>query len=260
MDDKKRERTLVILFIFILIITGILFILIYNGGSKDSKTTKKASSASIEQLKPKRVADNVNISSEMQNTVINKIKDNYLFGLKYSDNSLEFSNTDLNNSMLDILYAYIVDNGDLSGDNLNQYFSNLYNFVPNNYLTYKCPTDNIDLLVYDARENKYYINANHPGHGYALYDYIDYRVVGYTEENDTLNVSILFLSGNNAEGYYINDTEIDESAISNFDNDDIEKAYKQYFYSLKDNQSLYKPYIFTFTKVNEDIYLRAFSK
>lgn len=249
MTSKKRNTLLAIIFILILIVGGSLYYLTtykFNDKKDNNKTQ-----------------NNTNLISNTEaNTIFDIVAAYDLFGLKYTNGEVTFTNSNVTtDSMLEVLYALILEKGEISGNNLDNYFLDLYNFNPVAKKAYICELDNEELLGYDLNENKYYINENHPAHGEKIYEYLDYKIVSAVkDENNLYKLSVVFLYGNNAEGYYINDDEfdvvIDEEDTENINYDEL---YKKQFKSMNDFKK-YKKYTYTFEKVDNSYFLRGFNK
>lgn len=249
MDEKKRKTLLITIFIFICIIASILCLLTHYKPKNDVKPKENTND------KPNNNKPTILITDEELNAIKDKISKYYLFGLKYYDEELSFNESELTNPMLEILYAYV--DKKLVGNDIDNYFKDLYNFIPSERKPFVCGLDNEDLLSYDTRKKTYYINEKHTGHGGKIYNYNDLKVISAKQENNIYTVSIVFFYGSNAEGYYLNDSEFNISLDAETENyDDL---YKNEFNKLNDFSKI-KKYTYTFEKIDDNYYLKGFSK
>ena len=89
-----------------------------------------------------------------------------------------------------------------------------------------------------------------------LKNYID------TKKTDNLyEVSVAFLYGNNADGFYINDKEVElpTSEEKEYTEEDYIKAYKNFFKEKTDFTDVEK-YTYTFEKENNNFILKEFKR
>lgn len=243
MENTKRKQLLIILFILILLVAGLLCFLI----TRDNDVKKIDT--------PKKEAP---VANPDQDIVMEKVLKYKLFGLSYYDEEIDLSTDELIEPKLELLYAYVEDK--LSDSDANAYFRDLYGKVPTEHKSYICPLDNKELLSYDEKNETYYINNNHPGHGGRIYDPLDYKVIDFKEDNNIITISVIFLYGNNADGFYTNDQEFisDVDPDINGDGEFTDDEYQEYINKIKEEFKKtnefdgVKKYVYTFEKVAVD--------
>lgn len=254
MDKSKRKNLLVLLFILILIVAGVLMVL------SNAKDDKKVSVSDNKETTNKPKTD--------KDIILNKIKKYNLMALKYFDKDLTFNKEDVSDvtnysePMGELLYLYVADNGNISNQKANEVYSDIFGYYPETMVAYNCSLDGEELLSVNSEKQEYYINENHPGHGGRISSFADYRIVDYTEEAGKYTISLALLYGNNAEGYYINDTEV---LVDIPDEDDLSETellnkYKEYLKSADLTNIKKYTYIFEKSGSDNNIVLKEFKR
>ena len=264
---SKGNLVIVLLIVLILLLSAALVYLVFFSG-KDKDSTKKEETNTKQDIEEPRELNKSELSDLM--SIIDKY---YLRNLADHYKNKKFTST-LDNGMLELMYYYMqeqdndswskhFENGkewsfDIS--KADNYFKTLYGFKADEYKDLLCDLDKIPLLKYDKENNRYVFNDEHPGHGGRTVGYTDYYVTSSSKTNNRYEIAILFLYGNEMDGYYVNGEELnidfDESYV---EPDDFVKAYKDYF---KENINEFKSvnkYVFTFEKVNNNYLLKEFN-
>lgn len=255
MDDSRRKTLLITIFIFILITATAILYFTYT---KDVKTVKSNNDSEINN-KPTKKTD--------EELIIEKIKKYNLIALRYYKNDLSFKKSEVTEAisysepMGELLFAYVSDHGSLNREAADKLYKDLFGYAPETMIPYVCPLDNEELLSVDDAKELYYINENHPGHGGRIYDYIDLKIIDTKKTDNLYEVSVAFLYGNNADGFYINDKEIElpTSDEKEYTEEDYIKAYKDFFKEKTDFTDVEK-YTYTFEKENNNYILKEFKR
>lgn len=225
----------------------------------------------------RKIKENNEVVKELlideKNAIMDKIKTYKLMALSYDNEEVKFDNN-VSNSMLYLLLHYMISQDEtnfnnhftnaekwkISKNDADLYFKNLYNINPLDYTDYICPNDNIALLKYDQNNKEFVYNDEHPGHGDRITDFIDYYIVDAYKQGDMYTLSLLFLYGDQGEGYYVNNEElaIDFADDSYVEPEDYDNAVKNYFQSSHSSFKNTKKYIYKFKKVKDNYYLKEF--
>lgn len=202
----------------------------------------------------------VESDKKVQDDLINIIKDNGLDALSYEEKDITFTDKPSNSQLyLAALYFEKINKGKnyvFTREELDDYYEKLYGVKPSSYQNIKCQVEQEDLYIY--KENKYFINDNHPGHGYYGPGFIDSYITDYLNNDNDYTISVLFLHGNEMDGYSVNEDNLfDENEEVN---DYSDKTLIKYF---QENISKFMntvKYQFTFTKSNGRYILKSFKK
>ena len=207
------------------------------------------------------------LSKDEISLLINKIDKYELLNLRDTEKKVSFSSDKVTNDMMYSMFYYVAGLDD-SFDNhwdkntwsfkktkADEYFSNAFGFTPKDYPNLVCPVENEDLLVYDKANGTFSYNDEHPGHGGPIGGFIDYKVTSSKKENSTYTIDVLFLRGNEMDGYYVNDEEFNITIAD--DEDENVSLYKKAFKDI--DISKYKKYSFVFEKVKDNFYLKSIS-
>lgn len=205
----------------------------------------------------KKIVEN---EKKIQDDLITVIKENGLDALAYEEKDITFSEKPSNSQLyLAALYFEKINKGKnyvFTREELDDYYDKLYGYKPSSYPNIKCQVDNEDLYVY--KENKYFREDNHPGHGYYGPGFIDSYITDYLNNENDYSISVLFLHGSEIEGYNVNDDNLfnENDEISDYSNDSLIKYFQ-------DNISKFMntvKYQFTFTKSSGRYILKSFKK
>ncbi len=202
----------------------------------------------------------VESDKKVQDDLINIIKENGLDALSYEEKDITFTDKPSNSQLyLAALYFEKINKGKnyvFTREELDDYYEKLYGVKPSSYQNIKCQVEQEDLYIY--KENKYFINDNHPGHGYYGPGFIDSYITDYLNNDNDYTISVLFLHGNEMDGYSVNEDNLfDENEEVN---DYSDKTLIKYF---QENISKFMntvKYQFTFTKSNGRYILKSFKK
>lgn len=233
----------IIIGIFATVVLGLSCYFIYNKYSdKDNNDNK--------------IVEN---DKKVQDDLINIIKENGLDALAYEEKDIAFTDKPSNSQLyLAALYFEKINKGKnyvFTREELDDYYEKLYGVKPSSYPNIECQTDKEDLYIY--KENKYFVNENHPGHGYYGPGFIDSYITEYLNNDNDYTISILFLHGNEMDGYSVNEDNLfNEENIGDYS----DKTLINYF---QENISKFMntvKYQFTFTKSNGRYILKSFKK
>ena len=197
---------------------------------------------------------------KIQEDLTNIIKEYGLDGLGYEESDITFSDKPRNSQLYLIALYYTNTNKDkdyiLSREELDDYYEKVYGYKPVSYINIKCQVEKQDLYIY--KDNKYYFNKSHPGHGYYGYGFIDSFITDYSKNDNTYTISILFLRGNEMEGYSVNENDLfrDDS----YKGDYTDKSLSKYFRDNIDHFIKGMKYQYTFEKNNGRYILKSFKK
>lgn len=207
------------------------------------------------------------LSKDEISLLINKIDKYELLNLRDTEKKVSFSSDKVTNDMMYSMFYYVAGLDD-SFDNhwdkntwsfkktkADEYFSNAFGFTPKDYPNLVCPVENENLLVYDKANGTFSYNDEHPGHGGPIGGFIDYKVTSSKKENSTYTIDVLFLRGNEMDGYYVNDEEFNITIDD--DEDENVSLYKKAFKDI--DTSKYKKYSFVFEKAKDNFYLKSIS-
>lgn len=204
----------------------------------------------------KKIVDN---DKTIQDDLIKIIKEYGLDALSYEENDVSFNETPRNSQLY--LAAFYFDNINKDYDyvftreELDAFYEKLYGFKPNSYPNIKCQADGEDLYVY--RDNKYFLNKDHPGHGYYGPGFIDSYITDYINNDNDYTISILFLHGSPMEGYSVNDDSLfNDQDIIDYSDASLIKYFQE---NISKYMSTTK-YQFTFTKNSGRYILKSFKK
>ena len=283
---EKKTRILLISLICLVVVLGVVCtILLINNNKKNKNDDKPKSSEKIKKddsvlpddntkpddtTKPdeKDLASNV-LTIDEERSIMSVIGKYYFRVLSWYGKDHKFTDNKVDGLMGYLLYSYMVS---IDGDNYiehfdtnekwtftkqqaDSYFKKAFNMTPKKYEDILCPEDNEVLVIYDDVNEKFIFDDNHPGHGLAPIDYLDYYIASSTKKDNIYTVSIIFLYGNEMDGYYINDQELD---LELDDAEDYAKAYKSYF---KNNIKKYldvPKYTYVFEKSNGNYFIKEF--
>lgn len=208
--------------------------------------------------------NNGNISEnekDIKVTLLEIIKEYGLDALHYEEDDIEFNETPKNSQLYlaALYYSNFNKNNDyvMTREELDDYFDKVYGYKPNSYPNVKCQVEKEDLYIY--KDNKYVFNEEHPGHGYYGNGFLDSYIVDYVNNKNEYTISVLFLYGNEMEGYSVNEDEL-------FKNEDdykyasSEESLINYFKNNIDNYINGIKYRYTFEKVNGKYILKSFKE
>ena len=198
-------------------------------------------------------------------SLISKIKKYELLGLRNNDKKVTFNNT-VTNEMMDAMFNYVTDLDNSFSEHweteetwsfkrskADEYFNNAFGFTPKEYSNLICPVENEALLIYDKTNGTFTYNDEHPGHGGVATGFIDYKVTDSKKDSEVYSIDVLFLRGNEMDGYYINDDEFNIDIPE--DEEENVSMYKKAFKNI--NPSKYTKYTFAFEKVNNSFVLKS---
>ena len=197
---------------------------------------------------------------KVQEDLINIIKEYGLDALAYEEKDITFSDTPRNSQLFLAALYYTNINKDkdyvITREELDDYYEKVYGYKPNSYKNIKCQVEKEDLYIY--KDNKYYFNDKHPGHGYYGYGFIDSYISDYSKNDNEYTISILFLNGSEIEGYSVNDDNLFND--DNYNGDYKDESLSKYF---KDNIDRFMKgikYRYTFEKNSGRYILKSFKK
>lgn len=198
-------------------------------------------------------------------SLISKIKKYELLDLRNSEKKVSFNNT-LTNEMMNSMFDYVtgLDNSfsehwetettwSFKKSKADEYFNNAFGFTPKEYSNLICPVENEALLIYDKTNGTFTYNDEHPGHGGPATGFIDYKVTDSKKDGELYSIDVLFLRGNEMDGYYINDEEFNIEVPE--DEEENVSMYKKAFKNI--SASKYTRYTFAFEKVNNNFVLKS---
>jgi len=213
---------------------------------------------------PTNPVDGNELTSEESTALISLIKKYNLLDLRNSTSKVTFDNV-VTNDMLYAMFYYVVDQDDSFSKHwedetsytfkknvADEYFKNVFGFTPKTYNDLVCNVDDEVLVYFDKNTGTFTYNDEHPGHGGELSGFIDYKIVDSKKDGETYTIDALFLRGNIADGYYVNDDEFN-MAFTDVDEEEELSLYKKEFKKI--DPSKYTKYSFEFKKDNNDFIL-----
>ena len=208
--------------------------------------------------------ESTELSKDEISALINRIEKYNLLDLRNTDKKVIVSNN-VTHEMLDAMYSYVASLDDsfsehwdestwsFKRDKADEYFNKAFGFIPKEYFDLVCPVDDEPLLIYDKVAGTFTYNDEHPGHGGPIGGFIDYNVTGSQKKDNIYTIDVLFLRGNEADGYYINDEEFNINI--EYDSEEGPKIYKQEFKKI--DPLKYPKYSFEFEKVKDNYILKS---
>lgn len=271
MEENKTKNRGFLLIIFLIIVilllsAALVYVIFFSG--KDNDGNKKTDADTKQNIEEPRELNKTEISDLM--SIIEKY---YLRNLSDYYTHKKFT-SEADNGMLDLMYLYVRgmdeeawskhfdEENEWSFDieKADKYFKDLYGFKVNEYKDIICDLDKIPLVKYDKANNLYVFNDEHPGHGGLSIGFTDYYVLDSNKTDDKYEISILFLYGNEMDGFYVNGKELvidfDESIV---EPEDYVETYKNYFTNNIDKFKSGKKYTYTFEKLNDKYILKEFN-
>ena len=211
----------------------------------------------------KKEINNVESEDEktIKNDLVNLIKEYGLDALSYEENDVVFSENPKNSQLyLAALYFSKVNNGKdyiMTREELDDFYEKVYGYKPSAYPNVVCQVEKDILYVY--KDNKYLFYEEHPGHGYYGPGFIDSYVVDYSNKNNEYSISLLFLHGNEMEGYSVNEDNLfkkEEDYKYASSEESLIKFFNEHIDDFKDSVK----YRYVFEKTNGKYILKSFKK
>lgn len=223
-----------------------------------------SSSTKVEKKDDKKEDESTELSKDEKTLLINKIDKYNLLDLRNTDKKVTITNT-VTNDMMNAMFNYVASLDDsfsehwdettwsFKRDKADDYFDNAFGFIPKDYSNLVCPVENEALLIYDKTNKTFTYNDEHPGHGGSVSGFFDYNVTSSKKDGNTYIIEVLFLRGNEADGYYINDEEFNIDA--DYDEEEGTSVYKKEFKKI--DPTKYPKYSFEFEKLKGNYILKS---
>lgn len=272
MKNKNGSALIIVLISLVIILSATLSYFIFFKDSNKSSSKDNAKSSAKTKDNTKKDDDNKNITEEEINDMVDIIGKYYLRPLSWYGEDKKF-NDKVDQLMLYLMYSYMVsvdqkawtnhfDNNSkwsFTKEKADKYFKKVYNITPKKYEDILCPGDNEVLVIYDDINEEFIFDDNHPGHGLSPIDFMDYYVVSSSKKNNIYTLTLIFLYGNEMDGFYVNDKELSVDFGDSYQEpEDYIKAYKNYFKKNIDKYLKGIKYTYVFEKKDNNYFVKEF--
>ena len=113
------------------------------------------------------------------------------------------------------------------------------------------------LYNYKNDEEKYVYKEDHPGHGYYSAGFLSSYVLNAKVLDDTYSIDVLFLRGNEMDGYDVNGIDVTNKVSA--EPSDYEDKLIQYFNNHHEEFINGDKYRYVFEKDGSNYHLKSFS-
>lgn len=261
--ETKNKIMTVLLCISLFCVFSILLLTIFDkslfGYNTNSNVEQEEKEVTEKQVEEK------DIDKDTINSLVDKVDSYGLDALYQEEKDITFDKTSTNGQLY-LAYSYnegqlIKEFGENNTKNvtkemMDKYFMDVYGYQPTTYKDIICQVEKEVLYAYKEDKKEYVYNENHPGHGYYGPGFLAYHVSNAKMKDNTYTIDVIFLRGNEMEGYEVNGVDVTDKTTSETD---YENELIKYFHEHLDEFVNGTKYRYVFEKVEGNFYLRAFS-
>lgn len=256
MEEKKGNGKTILIATLVIIIIGLIGFIVY-----DKCFNKEAAPVKPQEEKEEKKEEKTEeIANDEITKIMEKIK-KYNLGTLYHFGNQKFDT--VSNEQLEVMVRHFGYPEVITKEKVDGYIKDVYNITPSSYNDIICLNDKIAMYKYNATNQTYIMNSEHPGHGGLEGDFTDYYVVSSKKEDNKYTMDILFLYGDPVvNGYSVNDKGLEILKIdpsNSMTEEQLTKAAIEYIKSHLDEYKDASKYQYVFEKDGNDYYLKEFN-